>query len=108
MNQKEQPARKKCMYLFVLGGGFEPGPEAQALCDQFARSNPQADFSAAEIQTSSIGRWTDNSRLGSAVVVHLRMWFMMRGMQFNGERILYNDYYDDIQGKGYVVVGYFF
>lgn len=104
----EKLVGKECMYLFVLGGGFEPGQEAQALCSQFARSNPQADFSKSEIHTASIGRWSDKSRIGTAVVVHLQMWFMMHGMQFNGERILYNDYYDDAEGKGYVVVGYFF
>ena len=96
---------KICLELFVLGGGFEPGPESSAFAEKFMNSNSsEIDFRKAEIHTGSVLRWTQSSKVGSHIwSPHLFMWYATQGREFNAKAILFNDYYDDRSGKGYIV-----
>jgi hypothetical protein len=99
------PKRKQATDVFVLGAGFEPSTEAELLRSRFVNSNPNVDFSVAPTHTAAISDWS-GSTPGTVVVAFAMHWFPLQGRQCDPKRILFNDYYNDMSGKAYIVAVY--
>ena len=97
-----------CRLVFSLGGGFDPDEDGRELVEQFKDEHPQFDFENAEVQTASITPWSEGNheQLRQSIKSFADGWFATRKLDFDPQRLLHADYYDDDDNRGYAVVAY--
>ena len=99
---------RKCQVLFVLGAGFDPSEQADALAKEFRSEHAGLKFSKAEIVIQAADEWSaeDKAEFRRSVATVVRKWCQDQAASYDPKRLLVSDYQDD-EGRRFAVAGYF-